>query len=155
MKLFTDASGTHGWGAYWDGRWIQGQWPMEHLHKTITWKGLYAIAAAVNTWGHQWECIKVLFCCDNEFVRTIWHKGSTKQPEAMALVRMLYFGAACFNIHALITHIAGTRNDIADAISSSQMRRFRHLATQVAPLRDPIPAWSTQFWTRCSFSTSP
>ena len=22
IKLFTDASSTHGWGAYWDGRWV-------------------------------------------------------------------------------------------------------------------------------------
>jgi len=56
---------------------------------TRTSPTVYAIAAAVNTWGHQWECKKVLFHCDNEAVRAIWHKGLTKQPEAMDLVRML------------------------------------------------------------------
>lgn len=63
MELFTDVSGSHGWGAYWAGRWIQGQWPAEHFHKTITWKELYAIATAVNTWGHLWKCKKVLISC--------------------------------------------------------------------------------------------
>ena len=26
MKLFTDASGHHRWGAYWSGRWLQDHW---------------------------------------------------------------------------------------------------------------------------------
>ena len=68
MELLTDALGSHGWDAFWAGRWIQAQWPAEHSHKTITWKELYAITAAVNTWGHMWECKKVLFHCDNEAV---------------------------------------------------------------------------------------
>ena len=54
MDLYTDASGTHGWGAYWSSRWIYAQWPTEHAHKDITWKELYATAEAVNTLGHLW-----------------------------------------------------------------------------------------------------
>ena len=101
------------------------------------------------------ECKKVLFHCDNEAVCAIWHKGSTKQQEVMALVCMLYFCAAQFNIHVLITHIAGTRNDIADSLSRLQMRRFRQLAPHAAILPDVIPAWPTQFWMQCSFNISP
>ena len=26
MKLYTDASGTEGWGAFWSGRWLQARW---------------------------------------------------------------------------------------------------------------------------------
>ena len=107
MDLYTDASGSHGWGAYWSGRWIQAQWPPEHIHKDITWKELYAIAAAVNTWSHLWKRKEVLFHCDNQSVCDIWQKGSTRQPETMALVRMLYFCAAHFDIHVMTTHIAG------------------------------------------------
>ena len=59
MDLYTDASGTHGWVAYWSGRWIYAQWSTEHAHKNITWKELYAIAAAVNKWGHLWQRKKV------------------------------------------------------------------------------------------------
>ena len=45
MELYTDASGSHGWGAYWSGRWIQAQWPEEHINNDLTWKELYAIVA--------------------------------------------------------------------------------------------------------------
>ena len=75
MDLYTDASGTHGWGAYWSGRWIYAHWPTEHTHKDITWKELYAIAAAVNTWGQLWQRKKVLFHCNNQSVCDIWQRG--------------------------------------------------------------------------------
>ena len=152
MQLYTDASGSHGWGAYWSGRWIQAQWPEEHIYKDITWKELYAITAAVNTWGYLWKRKKVLFHCDNQSVCAIWQKGSTKQPEVMALVRMLYFCIAHSDIHVMITH-AGVCNDIADALSRLQIGLFKQLAPNAADLPNAIPAWPTQFWTDCSFST--
>ena len=40
MQLFTDASGTYGWGA-----------SEAQLHMDITWKELFAIVMAVHTWG--------------------------------------------------------------------------------------------------------
>jgi len=58
----------------------------------------------------------------------------------MALVRMLYFCAARYNIHVLITHIAGTNNVTADALSCSQIWHFRHLALDAAKQPDRIPA---------------
>ena len=63
----------------------------------ILWKELFAIVSAVNLWGHQWAKQKILFHCDNEAVVTIWHKGSTRDSETMALVRLLYFCAARYN----------------------------------------------------------
>ena len=72
----------------------------------------------------------------------------------MALVRMLYFCAARFDIHVMTAHIAGTANAIADALSRLQVGRFKQLAPNAADLPDPIPAWPTQFWTSCSFSTN-
>ena len=52
MNLYTDASGTLGWGAYWSGRWLQARWSLNDCKKDIVWKELFAIAAAVNSWGH-------------------------------------------------------------------------------------------------------
>ena len=72
----------------------------------------------------------------------------------MALVRMLYFCATRFNIHVLITHIAGADNAIADALSRLQIGHFKQLAPNAVNLPDPIPAWPTQFWTDCSLSTN-
>ena len=50
LNLYTDASGMHGWGAYWNGRWIQSHWSSSQNNMDITWKELFAIVVAVHTW---------------------------------------------------------------------------------------------------------
>ena len=54
MALYTDASGTLGWGAYWAGHWIQAHWLPDQIGRDIAWKELFAITSAVDTWGHHW-----------------------------------------------------------------------------------------------------
>ena len=155
MNLYTDASGTLGWGAYWSGRWLQAHWSLNDCKKDIVWKELFAIVAAVNSWGHHWQQKKVLFHCDNQSVCDIWHRDSSRSPEVMALVRMLYFCAAKFDINVMIAHIAGSSNEIADALSRFQATRFHQLAPLAEPQPDTILAWPTQFWTDSSMNINP
>ena len=61
----------------------------------------------------------------------------------MTLVRLLYFCAARYNIHIMITHIAGINNNIADAISRFQMERLRTLAPAAHLQPDLIRALPT------------
>ena len=51
FELFTDASGTLGFGAYWNGAWFSGMWSAELASKPIEWKELYAIVMACQAWG--------------------------------------------------------------------------------------------------------
>ena len=155
MSLFTDASGSLGWGAYWSGHWIQAHWSPDQANKDIVWKELFAIASAVNTWGNQWPRKKVMVHCDNSAVVDIWKKGTTKCPEVMALVRMLYFCAAQHNIHVLVTHVAGTDNSIADSLSRFQVQRFHKLAPEAAASPDIISAWPIQLLRASSATTNP
>ena len=112
MQLFTDASGSKGWGAFWSN-------------------------------------------CDNNTVVEIWQKGSTHCKEIMALVRLLYFCVAQYNIHIMITHIAGINNNIADAISRFQMERFSSLAPAANLQSDPIRALPTLTSANCGTNASP
>ena len=105
MQLFTDASGSDGWGAYWSGRWFQDHWSPAQQQLNIAWKELYAIVMAVHTWGSLWQHQKILFHCDNQTVVNIWEKGSTKSPDIMALVRLLYFCAARYHIYIFVCNI--------------------------------------------------
>ena len=118
------------------------------------WKELFAITAAVNTWGHHWARKKVLFHCDNQAVVDIWKTGTTKSADIMAPVRMLYFCAAKYNINGIIIHIAGVNNANADALSRFQVTRFRQLAPHAAPLPDIIPAWLAKFLKNSSVVTN-
>jgi len=122
----------------------------------IVWKELYVIVCAVHSWGHLWTKQKILFHCDNAAVVDIWCKGSTRDPETMALVHMLYLRAACHNINIIITHISGVNNCIADSLSRFQVNRFRALAPTVIrtritslhgqphPLLNPPSTYSSQ-----------
>ena len=150
LNLYTDASGMHGWGAYWNGRWIQSHWSSSQNNMDITWKELFAIVVAVHTWGSSWSRQKILFHCDNRAVVDIWDKGSTRAPHTMGLVRLLYFCASLYNINVCVTHIAGSCNDIADSLSRFQMDKFRMLAPRSEVLPDCIPAWPTQIFMTAS-----
>ena len=97
----------------------------------------------------------MLFHCDNQSVCDIWRRGSSRSPEVMALVRMLYFCAAKFDINVMIVHIAGSNNTIADALSRFQATRYYQLAPLAAPHPDNVLAWPTQFWTDSSMNINP
>ena len=155
MNLYTDASGTLRWEVYWSGRWLQARWSLNDRKKDIVWKELFAIAAAVNSWGHYWRRKKVLFHCDNQSVCDTWHRSSSRSSEVMALVRILYFCAAKFDINVIIIHIAGSNNTIADALSCFQATRSYQLAPLAAPHPDNILAWPTQFWMDSSMKSNP
>ena len=73
----------------------------------------------------------------------------------MALVRMLYFCAAKFDINVMIVHIDGSNNTIAEALSRFQATRFHQLAPLAAPHPDNILVWPTQFWTDSSMNINP
>ena len=55
LHLYTDASGLHGWGAYWNGRWLQCSWTPPQNDMDIAWKEMFAIVLAVHTWGSYWS----------------------------------------------------------------------------------------------------
>ena len=86
----------------------------------ITWKELFVIIMAFHTWGVLWQRQKILIHCDNLAVIAIWESGSTCAKETMALVHLLYYCAARYNINICIVHIAGVNNVIADCLSLFQ-----------------------------------
>ena len=90
---------------------------------------------------------KILFDCDNQTVVDIWEKGSTKSLVIMALVWLLYFCAARYNIYVCVQHIPGNSNNITDAISRFQEARIKELALEAKAAPENIPAWPSQAFT--------
>ena len=72
----------------------------------------------------------------------------------MALVHLLYYSAAKYNINVCITHIAGTENVIANCLSRFQQDKFKKLAPLANPAPDSIPAWPTQSFIKASCSAA-
>ena len=60
LNLFTNASGTLGFRAYFKGAWTMGTWSKEQLSRSIQWKELFAIITAAATWQRK----KIAVYCD-------------------------------------------------------------------------------------------
>ena len=142
LELYTDASDTHGCGAYFQGKWIHHNWQShQQLSEcvSIQWQELFAIVVASLTWGHAWRQKRIRFYCDNLTIVNTWEGKSSKHPHIMSLLCTLFLTAAKNNFTVSLKHLPGKSNEIADALSRKQFTRFFHLAPQAEQLPTPTP----------------
>ena len=99
LQLFINASGTKGFGAYFAGERLRGDWlPSQRLsQRSIQWQELFAIVAATMTWSSKLRGRRVRFHCDNEAIVLSWQRKSAKQPQLVALLCHLFLIAAISN----------------------------------------------------------
>ena len=128
LHLYTDASGSIGFGALYGGAWFYGQWPVSWRSYNISVLELYPIMAAAIVWGGRWANRSVCFYTDNEALVPIINKQTSREPHIMALIRPLVLACLRFNINFTARHIPGRINTLADKLSRSQVREFRALA---------------------------
>ena len=94
MELYTDASGSVGFGGYFNGKWFQGKWlPHMQLNKergiSIEWQELFPIVVACAIWYPYFSGKRIQFWCDNESVVAIINSGHSRAPRIMDLLRFL------------------------------------------------------------------
>ena len=135
----TDASGTWGCGAFFQGSWFQWQWPPDWAPISIMAKELVPILLSAVTWGPQLARSITLFQCDNLSLVTAISKGSSREPKVMQLLRCLWFFVAFFDIELRAEHIAGSNNFVADHLSRNNMQSFFSLHLQGSLLPVPLP----------------
>ena len=138
MHLYTDAAGSIGYGAFYNGRWFTGLWSTAQTQCCITYLELYPIALACSTWGIEWSSRRVEFHSDNQAVVAALHKGSCRCPNVMSLLRALFFVCAKFNFLVSASYIKGSSNRIADSLSRQDLQTFRRLAPLSSATPDEI-----------------
>ena len=126
LKLFSDASDL-GFGALFGNLWFSSPWPSSFVDLHINVKELFAIVAAVLTWGEHLKDRQILFYTDNLPITHVWRSGTSSNPVIMKLVRHLFLFCARLNINVLMLHIPGHSNNAADALSRLQVNRFHLL----------------------------
>ncbi|XP_046567983.1 uncharacterized protein LOC124276384 [Haliotis rubra] len=142
LQLYTDASGSTGFGAYLQGEWFCGRWPDQWVVNgttlDMTFLELFPIVLAIKIWGPQLANKKILFYCDNQAVVAIINKQSSKCPVMNLLRRLILL---CFNHNILFKskYIDTNSNVIADALSRFQFDRFRAAAPEAKAAPTPIP----------------
>ena len=151
MALFTDASGTIGFGGYFQNQWFYSAWPnglIENLDSTISiaFQELYPIVVAAILWGKAWARRKVVFHCDNQATVQILNKARSKSKDIMKLMRRLTLVAASYSFSYHGRWIPGKTNTKADALSRLQISTFKRLAPEAAQEPCPIPFDSVYLW---------
>ena len=79
-------------------------------------------------------------CCDNEAVVAIINQNTSRDLEAMHLVRCLAFIMAKFDFFLFASHIKGQHNKIADVLPRDNVPLFRTLHPQAQLHPTDIPS---------------
>ena len=124
QQLYTDASGSIGYGSVYGKKWFCGRWPETWLQYNITTLELYPIVAAVVIWGHDWANKSVCFYTDNEALVAIINKQTSCEPCVMTLLRKLVLVCLRSNIFFTARHVPGKDNILADKLPRLQMDEF-------------------------------
>ena len=144
LELFTDASASIGFGAYFQGRWANGLWPqwVSCATHSIAFLELFPVVVAMDLWGHHWTNMKIKLWTDNQAVVSILNKQTSPCPDIMQLVRKLVLLALSNNIMFRAYYVEGVLNGISDALSRFQGQRFRELAPNADQKPTPLPQWA-------------
>ena len=94
---------------------------------------------AAMLWGDNWACKRILIFCDNEGIVLAINSGTSRSPLMAQLLRHLILSCMKGNFVFRAKHLPGVNNPIADALSRSQVLRFRGLALEACPKPTPIP----------------
>ena len=113
----------------------RGFMPPGHLHESIVFKELFPIVVAAHLWGAQCSRLHVEFLCDNASTLAVLNSGTSRDPRVMDLMRRLTRLACKFNFSFRASHIPGSRNSCADALSRFHLQSFR----QLVPYADQLP----------------
>ena len=74
LQLFTDSSGSHGFGAFFAGEWLRGDWTQSQKQRLIQWQEIYAIVVASAAWCQSLTGKTALFK-----IVTMWQLGNASQ----------------------------------------------------------------------------
>lgn len=148
LELYTDASGSLGFGAYFQGSWCAARWPTDWIEKgfcrNMVLLEFFPILVAVFVWGERFRDKWVRFYSDNLGVVTAVNRQTAHSPPVINLLRRFVLRCLMLNLHFSTVHLPGVTNCIADALSRFQWDRFRELAPEADAEGLPCPEhlWS-------------
>ena len=120
----TDSAGRLGFGAIFKNEWFAGKWPDGSSSLSIAVKELIPIVLAAQIWGCQWKHRIVEFKCDNLAVVSCLQGCFCKDRHLAFLLRELSIVAILSNFSFTSSHISGSRNCQADALSRFKFQEF-------------------------------
>lgn len=143
LQLFTDAAGSTGFGAFFQGAWCVAAWPPEWRNcgytSNLLLLELFPIIVAVELWAGSLANRVIVFWCDNLGVVQAINNQRCCSPPALRLLRHLVLRCLLFNISFTARHVPGVDNQVADALSRFDFVRFRALCPGASATGLPCP----------------
>lgn len=128
--LFTDSSGSVGYGGVLDNKWFHRLWPDVH----VFWKSLnivvlerYPILVAISMWTDTLSSKVIEIRTDNAALVPIINKLYCKDPVVFRLMHPLALVCMKHNILLIAKHIPGKENIGADLLSRNKIPEFIRL----------------------------
>ena len=124
----------------------------------ISVQELLPIVISYGIWGNEMAGCHIRSSCNNAAFVAMINKHTSNNPLAMHLLRCLFFVCAKFNITLSAEHIAGVRNEAADALSRNNFPAFfqkipaaHKVPSEIPPalmqvLIDRRPSWLSDEW---------
>lgn len=98
FSLRSDASGSKGFGVYYNGEWFNGAWSAQQQPLGIAYKELFPITIAYHVWAREWSRKRIWFWCDNESIVSVITSGTSKDGNIMHLLRTIFLTTLQHNI---------------------------------------------------------
>ena len=119
----SDASDAAGGGIFEGSAWVH-VWTTRQKAWHINIKELWAVFHSLLTWSSLWTDQDVLFAVDNSAAFSWINSGTARSPQAMAILRRIYWICARANIRLRAVWIPSELNFAADAASRLEFDRL-------------------------------
>ena len=132
LNFYSDASKAIclGFGAWFNDRWIFGQWPegfINNCDPSIEFLELYALVAGIFTWEESLQNMRITVFCDNKATIQMVNNTTSSCVQCMKLIRLLTLNCLKYNRRVRAKFVSTKDNAIADALSRLQFDWFNRL----------------------------
>ena len=140
MNLYSDAAQSCGFSLVFRDFWGFGQFSEMEQQLHISVLELYPIVIALKLWACYFENKCIRLHCDNMAVVHMINNQTSSNSCAMSLLRFMTVNCMKHNIFVKASHIPGSINFVADAMSRLQVDKAR--VYQPSLSIDPVPIGS-------------
>ena len=118
-------------GAIWGSRAYSLPLPDLVVGLPITQCEMFNIVVCLHVWGESWKNKVISVRCDNESVVYVCNSGKTRDMFLNLCLHMIWFYTVKFDIDLRLSHIAGSLNSVADALSCNRFKDLKELQWDV------------------------
>ena len=144
INFYSDSSAksTFGFGAIFNNNWLFGKWESSFINDckpSIEFLELFALCAGIFTWEYELRETRIVVFCDNISVVHMVNNLTSSCHQCMKLLRLLTLNNLRHDRCVFVRHVKGKNNQLSDALSRQNLRRFFALAPKtVNPYPDHI-----------------